>query len=240
MQQRVIIGDEMGLGKTLQALAAMCHLAADGARHFLVVCPASVIVNWTREIQRHTKLDAHRLQRARPGAESPDMGRSRRRGGDYVRGEDSAKLRRLVEIADEATSDGRKVVVFSFFRDVLDTVAAALGAKAVGPLTEPQWTPASEEQAIARCHRMGQVRRVDVHRPLTENSVDQRMLEILRVKATEFDEYARRSDLKDISPDAVDISDLAAAKATATQAEQERRIVEIERKRLRMEEGEVR
>jgi hypothetical protein len=33
VQERVIIGDEMGLGKTLQALAAMAHLAADGATH---------------------------------------------------------------------------------------------------------------------------------------------------------------------------------------------------------------
>ena len=87
---------------------------------------------------------------------------------------------------------------------------------------------------------MGQVRRVDVHRLLTEDSVDQRMLEILRVKADEFDEYARRSDLKDITPDAVDISDLTATKEAATQAENERRIVEMERKRLRMEGGEVR
>lgn len=122
--------------------------------------------------------------------------------------EDSAKLRSLVEIAEEATADGRKVVVFSFFR------------------------------AIARCHRMGQVRRVDVHRLLTEDSVDQRMLEILRVKADEFNEYARRSDLKDVTPDAVDISDLTAAREAATQAENERRIVEMERKRLRMEEAE--
>jgi hypothetical protein len=85
---------------------------------------------------------------------------------------------------------------------------------------------------------MGQVRRVDVHRLLTEDSVDQRMLEILRVKADEFNEYARRSDLRDATPDAVDISDLAAAKEAATRAEHERRIVEMERKRLRMEEAE--
>jgi superfamily II DNA or RNA helicase len=432
VQQRVIIGDEMGLGKTIQALAAMCHLAADGTRHFLVVCPASVIVNWTREIRRHTRLDAyrlhgpdrernHRMWRVRGGVavttyealrtmpvpegvmlgmltvdeahytKNPSALRTKairnwaartgrvlfltgtpmenrveefrtlvshlrpeiaagvrsvdgavggtrfrkavapvylRRNQDDVLSElpprletedwveldgkallayreavyagnfmamrraafaprtvqDSAKLRRLVEIADEATADGRKVVVFSFFRDVLDTVAAALGPKAVGPLTgsvppsarqamvdeftartgpsvlvsqiqaggvglniqaasvviiaEPQWTPAIEEQAIARCHRMGQVRRVDVHRLLTEDSVDQRMLEILRVKADEFNEYARRIDLKDVTPDAVDISDLAAAKEAATQAENERRIVEMERKRLRMEEAE--
>jgi SNF2 family DNA or RNA helicase len=428
-QHRVIIGDEMGLGKTLEALAAMCHLAADGARHFLVICPASVIVNWTREIRRHTRLDAYRLHgpdrernhrtwMARGGvavttydalrtmpvgegltlgmltvdeahyAKNPAALRTKavrnwaartgrvlfltgtpmenrveefrtlvghlrpevaatvsnvdgvvgsthfrkvvapvylRRNQDDVlselpprletqdwveldgkalvayreavyagnfmamrraafapgRIEDSAKLRRLKEIADEATSDGRKVVVFSYFRDVLETVSATLGSKAIGPLTgsvpppmrqamvdeftartgpsvlvaqiqaggvglniqaasvviiaEPQWTPATEEQAIARCHRMGQVRRVDVHRLLAEDSVDQRMLEILRVKAEQFDEYARRSDLKDISPDAVDISDLTAAAKVASQAENERRIVELERKRLRME-----
>jgi hypothetical protein len=47
-----------------------------------------------------------------------------------------------------------------------------------------------EDQAIARCHRMGQVRTVDVHRLLTDDSVDQRMLEILATKAALFDEYA--------------------------------------------------
>ena len=35
----------------------------------------------------------------------------------------SAKLGRLVEIVEEASANGRKVVVFSYFRDVLDTVA---------------------------------------------------------------------------------------------------------------------
>ena len=57
----MILGDEMGLGKTMQSLAAMCHLAAKGATHFLVVCPASVIVNWTREVERHTLLEVRRV-----------------------------------------------------------------------------------------------------------------------------------------------------------------------------------
>ena len=48
---------------------------------------------------------------------------------------DSAKLGRLVEIVEEASANGRKVVVFSYFRDVLNTVAAVLGGVAVGPLT---------------------------------------------------------------------------------------------------------
>jgi ATP-dependent Clp protease ATP-binding subunit ClpA len=41
-----------------------------------------------------------------------------------------------------------------------------------------------------------------------------------------------------LPPDAVNISDLAAAKEAATRAENERRIVEMERKRLRVEEAE--
>ena len=55
-QQRVLLGDDMGLGKTIQVLAAMCHLAAQGKRHFFVVAPNSVLVNWEREVKKHTKL----------------------------------------------------------------------------------------------------------------------------------------------------------------------------------------
>jgi SNF2 family DNA or RNA helicase len=191
----------------------------------------------------------------------------------------SAKLKRLVEIVGEATEDGRKVVVFSFFRDVLDIVARALSGLAIGPvtgdvapparqamidqftrrngpavlvsqiqaggvglniqaasvviITEPQMTPAAEDQAIARAHRMGQVRRVDVHRLLAEDSVDARMLELLHGKRVAFDESARRSDLAESTPDAIDVTDLAAAKEVASRAEAQRTIVETEQQRLR-------
>ena len=190
----------------------------------------------------------------------------------------SAKLSRLADIVEEALSNDRKVVVFSFFRHVLDAVFNILDDVAVGPitgsvpptkrqqlvddftsaqracvlvsqieaggvglniqaasvvlLTEPQWKPSTEEQAIARCHRMGQARPVDVHRLLAEDSVDQRMLEILATKAALFDEYVRRSELKEISPDAVDVSNLEATKSVVSIAEEERRIIEAERRRL--------
>jgi superfamily II DNA or RNA helicase len=430
-QGKAMLGDEMGLGKSVEALAAMCHLHVEGHRHFLVVCPASVLVNWTHEIGRHSELRSYRLhgsdrQRnlqgwARLGgvavttyeslrslskpaevdlgmlvvdeahyAKNPAAERTKavrqwaattsrvlfltgtpmenrveefrvlvshlqpglvprisnvdgmigaghfraavapvylRRNQDdvlqelpprvesqewveltasdlrayrnavaegnfmamrraaYVPGTPaaSAKLGRLVEIVEEASANDRKVVVFSYFRDVLDTVASVLGHVALGPLTgstpplqrqamvddfgnrpspavlvsqiqaggvglniqaasvviltEPQWKPTIEDQAIARCHRMGQVRSVDVHRLLAEDTVDQRMLEILASKADLFDEYVRRSELKDHSPDAIDISDLKAAGEVGTQVEAERRIIELERKRLRMEGG---
>lgn len=55
-QGAVLLGDDMGLGKTLQAIAAMVSLRNNGATHFLVVCPASVIINWCREIEKFSDL----------------------------------------------------------------------------------------------------------------------------------------------------------------------------------------
>ena len=104
-------------------------------------------------------------------------------------------------------------------------------AASVVILTEPQWKPTTD-QAIARCHRMGQARPVDVHRLLAEDSVDQRMLEILFRKELLFDEYVRKSELKNASSDAVDISHLETTRDVANVAEAERRIVQIERRRL--------
>lgn len=48
----------MGLGKTIQAIATMVSLKNIGATHFLVVCPASVLANWCREVNKHSKLKA--------------------------------------------------------------------------------------------------------------------------------------------------------------------------------------
>ena len=55
-QERVLLGDEMGLGKTVQAIAAMVHLHNDGATHFFVVCPASVMSNWCREVKKFSDI----------------------------------------------------------------------------------------------------------------------------------------------------------------------------------------
>ena len=194
------------------------------------------------------------------------------------RPEDSPKLGRLLEIVEEAADNDRKVVVFSYFRDVIQRVHAALGPLAFEPLTgsvpaprrqelidrftdqrgpavlinqieaggvglniqaasvviltEPQWKPATEEQAIARCHRMGQIRTVEVHRLLTENSVDEQMLVILARKSALFAEYVRASAMKEATPEAVDITDQESVRQVVSQAEQERRIIELERRRL--------
>ncbi|WP_112489761.1 DEAD/DEAH box helicase [Streptomyces bacillaris] len=412
-QKRVILGDEMGLGKTVQAIAALAHLAARGERHFLVVCPASVLINWDREIRARSTLrplpvhgperrevfaewaakggvalttfdalrtlpeegvalsmlvvdEAHfvknpatrraqavaaRAEQAehvlfltgtpmenrveefrslvrqlRPeladvvstthGAAGSEAFRRavspaylrrnqvdvlaelpalvhvdeweefspedlvayrdavasgqfmRMRRAAYATPATSAKLERLRELVDEARDNGLKVVVFSYFREVLAAVGEALGPDALGPISgslpaarrqklvdtfsaadghavllsqiqaggtglnmqaasvvilcEPQIKPTLEHQAVARAHRMGQVRTVQVHRLLVADSVDQRMVELLARKDRLFDAYARRSDLAEAAPDAVDVSDGDLA----------RRIVEEEQQRL--------
>jgi hypothetical protein len=47
-QRRAFLADEQGLGKTIEALAT---LEADGAYPAVVVCPASLKLNWVRELQ---------------------------------------------------------------------------------------------------------------------------------------------------------------------------------------------
>ena len=60
-QKRVLLGDEMGLGKTIQAIASMNHLYYNGHRYFLVICPAGLLLNWKREIEKLTDMQAYML-----------------------------------------------------------------------------------------------------------------------------------------------------------------------------------
>lgn len=183
-------------------------------------------------------------------------------------GSKSEKMQRLIDIVQEAEDNERKVLVFSYFRDVLDEVAAVLPGKVFGPLTgsvpaakrqsmvdefsqarhgavliaqivaggvglniqsasvvvicEPQLKPTTEWQAIGRSHRMGQLESVQVHRLLSEEGVDQRIIEILARKNQLFAEFARVSETADSAPEAFDITD----------AELAREIVAAERERL--------
>src|SRR5580704_9638623 len=51
---QALLADEMRVGKTPQAIHA-CDLV--GAQNILVICPASVRVNWGREFERFSPLD---------------------------------------------------------------------------------------------------------------------------------------------------------------------------------------
>lgn len=76
-------------------------------------------------------------------------------------------------------------------------------------LFEPQLNPATEAQAIARAHRMGQINTVEVHRLLTPDSVEERLMELLDSKRALFDRFARDSVAADSTPEAMDVSDAA-------------------------------
>ena len=426
-QGRVIIGDEMGLGKTLQAISAIAHRTSTGANRFLVVCPASVITNWMREVDARSELpiikihgddhkaslqrwveasgigittydtlksfdiseqqiaalgvdtvivdEAHYIKNISTGrtrtiakwldrspnvifltgtplenrveefislaklldskmgnelsrvalAAGPESFRRTvapiylRRNTEEVLKElpelievieyctwegvdkqkyidavasgnfmamrraafsaqpnmQPSKLERLLELVEESFESGQKVIVFSYFRSIIEQVMQALGERAIGPITgsvsstqrqnivdqfqnspnplvlvgqiqaagtglniqaasvvilcEPQIKPSLEVQAIARAHRMGQVRKVQVHRLILPESVDEKMLAMLARKQSEFDDYARDSDLANSVSDAKGISEESMAKV----------IVMEERKRLGINESDV-
>jgi SNF2 family DNA or RNA helicase len=409
-QNRVIIGDEMGLGKTLQAISALSHRKANGAHRFLVIAPASVIINWTREIETRSDLtvikihgedhpeqlqlwieksgvglttydtlksflldssqikalaidtiiadEAHYVKNLHTGRAKtitkwidnapnvifltgtpmenrvgefinlaklldPNLGNSldrtvlasgpepfkqavapiylRRNTSEVLKelpdlieveeycnwdgvdtkfyesavargnfmgmrqatfvgleGQLPSKLIRLLELVEEAFDSNQKVIVFSYFRNTIDLVTKHLGENAIGPITgstssqerqnlvdqfqnspepkvlvgqiqaagtglniqaasviilcEPQIKPSLETQAIARAHRMGQVRNVQVHRLIVPDSVDEIMLQMLATKQAEFDDYARESVLADGATTAKDKNEESMAK----------------------------
>ena len=65
-QKKVLLGDEMGLGKTIQAIAAMAHLYSENPRSsFLIVCPASVLINWCRETMKFSDVTPYLLHGGR-------------------------------------------------------------------------------------------------------------------------------------------------------------------------------
>ena len=152
---------------------------------------------------------------------------------------DSTKAMRLVELCDKAREEGRKVIIFSFFRETLRKVSELLSDRCMEVITgevspqrrqeivdefgkaeagavlisqvqaggtginiqcasviifcEPQIKPSIENQAISRAYRMGQVRDVLVYRLLSDETIDERMLEILSTKQEAFDSFADKS-----------------------------------------------
>ena len=386
-QQNVLLGDEMGLGKTVQAIGAMVALRNEGDKYFVVVCPASVLINWCREIALHSDLKAYKIHGdnrekvleewlslggvavttyetlSRLAIEQfhnvsmlvvdeahyiknpkalrtnsllqlkesccrslfmtgtplenkvnemlfliknlqPDVYKEVKDFGhmasvkmfkekvspvyfrrtrddvlkelpDLIENEEwcdmteeeiakysentmmenfmamrqvsweiedvhkSSKAIRLKELYNKALEEKRKIVVFSFFINTINQVQTLFGDKCVGCITgavppdkrqavidkfknspdgsilvaqiqaggtglniqtasmivicEPQLKPSTENQAISRAYRMGQTRNVIVYRLLCEDSVDEKIMEILENKQNVFDNFADKS-----------------------------------------------
>lgn len=60
-------------------------------------------------------------------------------------------------------------------------------------LCEPQFKPSIENQAISRAYRLGQARNVLVYRLLCEDTIDERICELLEQKQAVFDAFADES-----------------------------------------------
>jgi len=54
--QKYILADDMGLGKTTSTIIAALET---GAKKILIVCPASLKINWQREIENYTDRSTH-------------------------------------------------------------------------------------------------------------------------------------------------------------------------------------
>lgn len=50
-------------------------------------------------------------------------------------------------------------------------------------MLDPWWNPAVEDQAIHRCHRIGQTRRVEVLKMIIDQSCEERMLLLQKMKS---------------------------------------------------------
>jgi SNF2 family DNA or RNA helicase len=83
-------------------------------------------------------------------------------------------------------------------------VGLNIQAASVVIIAEPQWKPSTETQAIGRSFRMGQTRRVNVHRLLAANSIDERIEERQRGKERIFNAIVRSSHLADSVDEATD------------------------------------
>ncbi len=159
----------------------------------------------------------------------------------------SGKMQRLDELIVNYQETNEKVLVFSFYLDIVRTVQGTCGtryvitgalssnerqrtveeftnepghailvsqinaggvglnlqAASVVVIMEPQTKPTTEWQAIARTRRIGQLRRVHVHRLIAEDTYDERLRTLLGSKIKDIMAYADRSALKEAAQEAV-------------------------------------
>ena len=59
---------------------------------------------------------------------------------------------------------------------------------------DPWWNPSVEQQAIDRAHRIGQKNTLTVYRPIIENSVEEKVMELQKEKRNLFDELLPEDD----------------------------------------------
>lgn len=137
---------------------------------------------------------------------------------DMISGEVSTNRRQ--EIIDEFTKADSGSVLLSQIE--AGGVGLNIQTANIVILCEPQWKPSTENQAISRVYRMGQTRNVIVYKLLTEESIDETMLEILGTKIKLFTAYAHDSVVSDAFDQKQMILPEEAVKSKVLEIEKER------------------
>jgi superfamily II DNA or RNA helicase len=116
----------------------------------------------------------------------------------------------------------------------IDAIGIGLNIQAASVviLCEPQWKPSTEEQAIARAHRMGQKETVYVYRLLSEGSVDVYMRQIVLHKQKLVSEFVP-SEVSRMFKGALDVAEFESISNTF---DVQGKIIEMEKKRLSLPE----
>jgi superfamily II DNA or RNA helicase len=176
-----------------------------------------------------------------------------------LEGYESGKFSVLQDIVQEALESGRKILVFSQFREMLKIMKNWLegeriqylyldgltksrqtiidrfnsdesvrlflvSLKAGGTglnlhsadtviIYDPWWNPAVESQAVDRAHRIGQTRKVNVYRLVTENSVEQKIMDLKERKAKIVDALINENGLSTLKLSKADLEALFAVPA---------------------------
>lgn len=148
--------------------------------------------------------------------------------------QESAKLDRMEELAEEAVENGKKVVIFSNWTQMTDVIRARLAKKYKGVVITGQtndadrqvnvnhfqnnpeckyiigtigamgtglnlfegsviifmdhpWNRAMYDQAVDRCHRIGQKNKLTIYNLLCKNTIDERIWELVKKKGAMSD-----------------------------------------------------
>ncbi|XP_050933964.1 LOW QUALITY PROTEIN: helicase-like transcription factor [Lates calcarifer] len=106
----------------------------------------------------------------------------REHGFSFVRLDGTMSQKRRTQVIQEfqsSTADSPAIMLLSL---KAGGVGLNLTAASHVFLMDPAWNPATEEQCIDRCHRLGQTRKVVVTKFIVKNSVEENMVKIQRQK----------------------------------------------------------
>ena len=110
---------------------------------------------------------------------------------DFVRIDGSQSIKKRQEQVDIFQRGESKIFLISL---KAGGVGLNLATASYVFVMDPWWNPSVEQQAIDRAHRIGQKNTLTVYRPIIENSVEEKVMELQKEKKALFDELLPEDD----------------------------------------------